>query len=91
LSGKGERRADPQQGLGFAVKRLREAARLTQAEVAERAGLSASFVGRVESGEVNPTWGNVRRLAKGLGVTLDDLATEAEDIERELSGEADSG
>lgn len=85
MSGKSERRADPQQGLGSAVKKLREAARLTQAEVAERGGLSASFIGRIETGEINPTWGNVRRLAEGLGVTLDELAEEAEQIERELS------
>lgn len=81
MSGEIERRSDPQRGLGAAVKRLRNAAGLTQADVAERGGLSPSFVGRVETGEVNPTWGNVRRLAKGLGVTLDELAAEAEGVE----------
>jgi transcriptional regulator with XRE-family HTH domain len=39
------------QRLTAALKRAREAANLTQAEVAEKLGLYASFVSKVESGE----------------------------------------
>ncbi len=35
----------------------------------------------MESGRVNPTWGNVRRIAVGLRVPLHVLAALAEDLE----------
>ena len=35
----------------------------------------------MESGRVNPTWGNVRRIATGLAVPMHVLAALAEELE----------
>jgi len=73
---------DPQRELGWAVRRLRFEADLTQNALAKRAQLHPSRVSRIENGRDNPRWGTVRRLAAGLGVSLGELAALAEDFER---------
>jgi transcriptional regulator with XRE-family HTH domain len=70
-----------QPALGEAVRELRRRAGLSREELAARAELEASCVARLEEGEVDPTWGSMRRLAAGLGVPLEDLAELAESIE----------
>jgi transcriptional regulator with XRE-family HTH domain len=65
------------------LKALRKAAELTQQALAVKAGLSISAVVQIENGSIpDPRLSTVRALAKGLGVTLDDLG--AEDDEGEL-------
>lgn len=54
--------------LASAVRVLRARERLTQAEVARRAGLDRKYPGRVERGEANPTHTQLDRLARGLGL-----------------------
>lgn len=71
----------PQKGLGRALRHLREEATLSRQDLAERAGLSASWLSRVESGEEDPPWGDMRRVASGLGVSLEQLAELAEQFE----------
>jgi transcriptional regulator with XRE-family HTH domain len=72
---------DPQRGLGWAIRRLRFEADLTQNALAQRAELHPSRVSRIENGRDNPRWGTVRRVAGGLGVTLEELAELAEEFE----------
>ncbi|HXR61073.1 MAG TPA: helix-turn-helix transcriptional regulator [Solirubrobacterales bacterium] len=67
-----------QPGLGKAVRVLRNRAGLSRAELAVRAELDATSVSRIEAGAIDPTWGSMRRIAKGLGVSLRELAEEAE-------------
>jgi transcriptional regulator with XRE-family HTH domain len=50
------------------LKELREAAELTQAELAERCGLHLSAVFKLEQGRRAPSWDTVQTLCKGLGV-----------------------
>lgn len=69
--------------FGARLKELREEAGLTQAQLAERAGLNGYTVSRSEQGErakqgepggrvkVSVTWGTVVALCKALGVTPD--------------------
>lgn len=45
--------------------------RLTQREVAERAGMKQSNVSRFESGKYNPTVAFLQRIAAALGKELD--------------------
>ena len=45
-------------------------------------GIHPTWISHLESGRVNPSWGNVRRLAGGLQVPLSELAALAEDLER---------
>jgi transcriptional regulator with XRE-family HTH domain len=55
------------------LRTLREARGWTQAQLAERAGLTREYVGRLEGGRQDPRLSVVRRLAKALGVTVNDL------------------
>ncbi|HET7417909.1 MAG TPA: helix-turn-helix transcriptional regulator [Solirubrobacterales bacterium] len=79
------RRDDPQIGLGKAIRKLRNDAELSQEALGERAGIHATWISHIESGRINPTWGNVRRISRGLGVPLAELAALAEQFEGELS------
>ena len=81
------RRDDPQLGLGKAIRTLRTEGKLSQETLGHRAEIHPTWISHIESGRINPTWGNVRRIAKCLKVDLDQLAALAEDFERKL-GEA---
>lgn len=72
---------EPQRGLARAVRVLREREKLDQAELAERAGLSAATIAEIESGEGDPVWGDMRLVARGLGVSMEALAELAEELE----------
>jgi DNA-binding XRE family transcriptional regulator len=50
------------------LKALREEAGLTQAQLAEKAGLSSQAIAALEQGTRGPTWETVRRLAIALGI-----------------------
>jgi transcriptional regulator with XRE-family HTH domain len=67
----------------MAVRKLRLQAGLSQADLASRCELDPSWIGRIETGQANPTWGNVRRIAAGLGVPLEEVAELAESLENE--------
>lgn len=54
--------------FGERLKRLRKAAGLTQAALAERAGVSLNSVSRWEIGDRQPSWESVVALSKALGV-----------------------
>ncbi len=55
--------------FGTTLRKLREAKRMTQGELAERAGFHRVFVTRLETGaEANPTLETIKALAKALGV-----------------------
>lgn len=81
------RRDDPQIGLGKAIRALRTESELSQETLGQRADIHPTWISHIESGRINPTWGNVRRIARGLQVELAQLAALAEDFERQL-GEA---
>jgi transcriptional regulator with XRE-family HTH domain len=72
---------DPQIGLAKAIRQLRREGRLSQEALGLIADIHPTWISHVESGRVNPTWGNVRRIAKGLRVPLPVLATLAEELE----------
>jgi transcriptional regulator with XRE-family HTH domain len=75
------RRVDPQIGLGKAIRKLRQEGRLSQETLGHRADIHPTWISHLESGRVNPTWGNIRRIAIGLRVPLPELAALAEDLE----------
>jgi transcriptional regulator with XRE-family HTH domain len=52
--------------LGRRIRRRRERLKLTQEELAHRAGLHWTYVGQAERGERNITVLSLLRLAKGL-------------------------
>lgn len=59
--------------MGIRLRELRQARRLTQEALAERAGLSYKFVGELERGRGNPTLTTLAALADALGVHVTDL------------------
>lgn len=61
------------QPFGIRLERLRLERRLTQHTVAEGAGISAKYLGRVEGAYVNPSAIVLLGLAKALGVSVGEL------------------
>jgi transcriptional regulator with XRE-family HTH domain len=55
--------------VGFRVRELRQAAGLTQAQLADKCGLHRTFVGSVERGERNVALLSLRRIAQALRVS----------------------
>jgi len=56
--------------FGPRLRWLRENAGLTQAELAERAGLHSQGVVKLERGEREPAWSTLLALASALGVSV---------------------
>ena len=54
--------------LGDKVRKAREKARLTQAEVAEKADINVSYYAQIERGEVNLSIDKLQSIAKVLKI-----------------------
>lgn len=65
--------SDYQVTFGSNIRKLRKQCGLTQAQLAERSGLSERYVSEVERGVANPRLMSLRDLAKGLDVSIADL------------------
>ncbi len=63
--------------LGHAIRVRRHDLRLSQAQAARQAGMHRNYVGALERGEINPTYGTLLRIAGGLRITLDQLIAAA--------------
>jgi transcriptional regulator with XRE-family HTH domain len=59
---------DLKDALAINLRRARHARKVTQEELAERAGLSARYVGSIERGAVSASVSVLGRLAKALDV-----------------------
>lgn len=59
--------------LARALRDMRERAGLSQEELARRADLTVTAVGRTERGRVNPTWTTLSSILVGLKADLADL------------------
>ena len=74
--------------FGMTLKRIREAGRVSQSKLAERAGFDHSYVSRLESGARTPTREAVIQLAEALGLDMagqDSLLAAAGFLPREVS------
>jgi transcriptional regulator with XRE-family HTH domain len=63
--------------MAATIREARQAAGLTQAELAGRAGMTQSVVARIERSRVNPTITTVDRLLRATGHTLAVVAAAA--------------
>lgn len=61
---------EPEFQLIKAMLKGREERRLSQRELAERTGITQADISRMESGEANPTLDTLKRIAEGLGMSL---------------------
>jgi transcriptional regulator with XRE-family HTH domain len=73
--------------LGQAIKLvIAENPKLNQHKVATRSGLDYKLITAYARGEGNPTYLNLLRLCDGLGVSVGELITRAEDLQERQSG-----
>lgn len=66
-------REDFTERLSERLREMRKNKKMTQQEVAEKAGLHLTYVGHLEAGKYHPTMFVVWKVAKALGVGLDEL------------------
>ena len=59
--------------FGFRVKKMREAAGLTQEALAEKAELDRTYLSDIERGMRNPGIRNVLRLVEAMGIPLSEF------------------
>lgn len=71
--------------FGAAIRRHRELLRLSQEELAARAGIDRTYISGVERGIRNPTLEVMQRIARALGADLDVIFATA----REVGGRKD--
>lgn len=67
-------------GMGAAVRQLRRQAGLAQDALAKRSGLTVASLSRIEQGETEATWGDLRGIAEALNVPLGALIERAEEL-----------
>ena len=59
--------------IGGKIAKIRKSKKLKQADVAEDAGLNASYYGKIERGIVNPSLEKIYRVIKALNVKSSDI------------------
>lgn len=67
-----------QRAFGKAVRKHREAAGVSQEQLADLAGIHRTYIGDVERGERNLGLVNVYRIADALNVTVSELVADAD-------------
>jgi DNA-binding XRE family transcriptional regulator len=72
---------NPQVAPGRAIRLLREERGLTQEALADSADLDPTSIRGLERGIANPTWDVADRIARALGLALDELARRADELE----------
>jgi len=55
------------------MERIRKAKQMTQGDICRKLGVDRSYISNVESGNKNPTLSTITKLAKALGVSVDEL------------------
>jgi DNA-binding XRE family transcriptional regulator len=68
----------PDESIGQRIRRLRDAAYLSQSELALKAGISRAVLSRLENDQAVPIQRTVRRLAEVLGIDPHEIAQPSE-------------
>ncbi len=71
--------------LGGRIRAFRQARGLTLVEVADKTGLTHSFISQLERGLTRPSMGSLDRIAKAVGSSQLELLAAAQDIENGVS------
>ena len=66
--------------FGKALRRRREAAKLSQEALAAKADLHRNYVGLLERGQMAPSLTAIEKLAAALGTTMASLVSAAERV-----------
>ncbi|HHY0467066.1 TPA: helix-turn-helix domain-containing protein [Vibrio parahaemolyticus] len=56
--------------MGQKIKAIRKEKKLTSEELAERSGLSVTYISRLENGKQSPTLSALYKIAKGMDTSL---------------------
>ncbi len=59
--------------LGKNLKRIRTEKGITQGDIVRNLGVSRSFINNIENGKTNPTLATITKLARAVGVSVDEL------------------
>lgn len=59
--------------FGKRIRTLRHEKGWSQEELADKVGLHRTYIGSIERGEQNTSIDNIAKLAKSLGVKIEDL------------------
>jgi transcriptional regulator with XRE-family HTH domain len=79
----GMRRSDqPQPALGEAIRQLRQKRGMTQEDLAHASGITTGTLSLIERGHANPTWGTLKGIANALGISMGDMGSLADGLER---------
>ena len=65
--------ADIRKTFGIHLRELRLERKLTQEELADRAGMHFTYIGQIERGLRNPSLVNLEKIAKALRVKAGEL------------------
>lgn len=76
---------EPPHCLGAKVKALRASRGWTLVQLSARAGLTPSTISKIERSRLSPTYPNLARLARGLGVDVSQLFSEDEEESFDLN------
>lgn len=59
--------------IGKRIRKFRKAQKLTQTELADKAGMNFNTVARIEAGKQHASEPSIRKLTKALGVQSSDI------------------
>ena len=59
--------------LGLNLKRIRTKQDISQGDIARELKVSRGFISTIENGKTNPTLATIAKLAKAVGVSVDEL------------------
>ncbi|MBI2100121.1 MAG: helix-turn-helix transcriptional regulator [Candidatus Vogelbacteria bacterium] len=65
--------ASEAQKLGKNLKRIRTEKGISQGDIARSFGLDKAFISNIENGKTNPTLATITKLAKAVGVSVEEL------------------
>ena len=60
--------------LGGKLKQARMLVKLTQSQVAKKAGVNVNYYSRIERGEINPSYENLQSITKALNIKMLDMS-----------------
>jgi DNA-binding XRE family transcriptional regulator len=80
-TGTGTHGHTPREALAFAIRAARQRAGVSQQQLADAADLSLRTIEDAEENRVDPKWGTLRKIAKGIGISLEVLLDAAEELE----------
>ena len=66
--------------IGQRIATLRKLAGLTQEELSARAGLQRSHISKIEAGKYAVTFETIQAIAEALGMTVDIIDVELQDL-----------